>query len=193
MKKFIALLSTYQRTITDFVKRFISGNGELTRRQKKVVHLLVFLCIFALGGFYGYIYGYTEGTGTPPFGPEMVAILPSDIQLTDSAKVVEFVEDDRTNLEKYDVGFNCVEYTFLVARNAHWKGISATPVRLDFGDGSSHMILGFPTVDAGWMFLQVEGKVWISPRVGGMFLNERITGIFYLEDFVWHPIEEVPN
>jgi hypothetical protein len=107
-----------------------------------------------------------------------------------SDTVDDFVEADETHLEEYDVGFNCVEYALLAARNAHWQGIAATVVRLVFEDGTGHMIIGFPTEDVGWRFLQVEGSVWVYPRVGGMFMDKEIVGLYYLSDFVWEPIEE---
>ena len=42
-------------------------------------------------------------------------------------------------------------------------------------------------------FLNPQGNVWISPRVGGMFMNKTIVGLYYLHDFVWKAIEEAPK
>jgi len=167
------------------IKRLTGG---ITKQQ--VASSLLVLAVLFAGGFAGYIYGYQTGTGMFPFFYETEAVVPPDMATASSDTVDDFVAADDTDLEKYDVGFNCVEYALLAARNAHWQGIAATVVRLDFEDGTGHMIIGFPTEDAGWRFLQIEGSIWVYPRVGGMFGDKKIAGLYYLCDFVWEPIEE---
>ena len=157
------------------------------------VSLLLLLAVLFFGGLTGYIYGYENGTGTFPFAGDTKSIIPPGVDAVSSDTVDTFVADDDTHLEEYDVGFNCVEYAFLVARNARWQGISAAVVRLVFADGTAHMIIGFPTEDVGWRFLQIEGSTWIYPRVGGMFADKEIVGLYYLSDFVWEPIEREVN
>ena len=144
------------------------------------------------GGFMGWIAGYQEGSGTMPFGPQGESIIPPGIERTSAAKVVEFVEADETNLIEYGVGFSCEQFSLLTAGNAEWEGIPAYVVRIDFeNEEISHMIVGFPTEDENWKFLDPQGDIWVKPRVGGMFLDKKITGLFYLSDFVWTPLVEV--
>lgn len=162
--------------------------GGITKQQ--IGSTLLVLAVLFAGMFAGYVRGYVVGTGTYPFVSETRSVVPPDVSMAQSSEVDTFVAEDKTSLEQYDVGFNCVEFALLAARNAQWKGIAATVVRLDFSDGTGHMILGFPTEDAGWRFLQVEGGEWVYPHVGGMFGGEKIAGIYYLSDFVWEPIEE---
>jgi len=169
--------------------RDIFGGKNLTRRQK-IVQLISMAMLLYSGVFVGYVYGYVEGTGTMPFGPKGESIVPPELTKTTSNKVVEFVKNDMTDLEQYRHGFNCVEFALLAARNAWWEGVPSVPVRIDFEGGGSHLILGFPTEDKGWMMLNPEGDLFIKPRVGGKFLDKRIMGIFYLHDLVWRPVEE---
>jgi len=157
--------------------------------MKTVANMIVLSFMIYISLFVGYNVGYYQGTGTMPFGPKSESVTPPELEASTSEEVEEFVVLDETELEKYDVGFNCVEFALLQARNAHWKGIPATVVRIDFESGASHWILGFPTVDAGWKFFEPQMNDWIYPRVGGMFTDKKIVGVYYLYDFVWRPIE----
>ena len=170
------------------LKRVLLGREEISWKQRAfrgvALALMLYICAFM-----GFAAGFYEGTGTFPFVVRTQAILPPEIDKTTSAQVTEFVEADPTGLEQYRHGFNCVEFALVAARNAWWAGVSAVPVRLDFTDETAHMILGFPTDDQGWMFLNPEGSKWIKLSVGGKFFDKEIDGIYYLYDLVWEPIE----
>lgn len=129
-------------------------------------------------------------TGTFPFAPSQESIVPPEMQPTVTAEQVEeVIENSTLDLEPYGERNNCVELAFIAARQLWWDGYQATVVKVDFSDGSGHMIVGIPTVDEGWKFLNPQGNVWVSPIVGGMLQDKRIVGLSYLYDFVWMPIE----
>ena len=138
------------------------------------------------------VYGYQWGTGTFPFGSTGQIALPPEMALnTTAAEVLEFVEADPTDIQEYGEGFNCVEFALLTAREAHWAGIPAEVVKVDFSDGFSHMILGYPTID-GWLFVDAQSDVVMQPRVGSELGGRTITGL-YLLGITWTPLEEVNN
>ena len=156
-----------------------------TRRE--IFAGITFSLLACLSLFAGYIIGYYEGSGTTPF-VRTRAILPAGIGRTTSTDVAAFLSEDETKLEQYREGFNCVEFALMAARNAQWKGVAAVPIRLVFDEGA-HWILGFPTQDQGWLFLNPQGELWLKPTVGGKFFDKTIVGVYYLYDFVWKPIE----
>lgn len=159
----------------------------MTKKQIQLC-LLAFLMVFG-GIFIGYCMGYRHGTGLGPFlKPQPSAFLP-DIEVGTFEEVSEFLEEHDISMEDYDIGFNCIEFAFLQARTAHWKGIEAVVVRIILVDETKHAIIGFPTEDEGWVFVEPQSNTRLYPRVGGDFMGQKIVGVYYLYDFVWRPCQ----
>ena len=143
---------------------------------QKSLRVLSLVSLMFLCGFVGGVVGYSQGTGTLPF-VSVESTLPEVFGNSSLADIQEFVESDETNLREYDTGFNCVEYAILMARQAHWEGIPAESIRLTFSDGSAHIILAFPTTDAGWIFIDPGTDTVIKPRVGGQIGGRTIQAV----------------
>jgi len=174
------------------VRGLLFGVEELPKlplRGRIVKSLLtgIFLIVF---GTWAFSFGFFIGTGTLPFGPTVESVLPPEIQPTVTAEQAEAsIRNSPLDLAPYGYRNNCVEMAFVAARQLWWDGYQSTVVRIDFADGSGHMIVGVPTVDEGWKFLDPTGNLWIKPVVGGMWQGKQITGLYYLSNFVWEPIE----
>ena len=183
-------MSSWRRKLQDA----LSGNKNLTKGQKIFTGITMLMLLYA-GGFMGYIYGYQDGTGMFPFGPtDAKSVRPAMMEspLTDLNTVKEFIKSDETDLRQYGVGFNSAEFGLLLARNAHWQGVPAQLVRLDFVDSeTSHMVLAFPTTDAGWVFIEPQSDDMIYPRIGGHWLNKKIEAMWLFDpNRAWVSFEE---
>ncbi|GAJ10551.1 unnamed protein product, partial [marine sediment metagenome] len=125
-----------------------------------------------------------------PFIQPQTILPPAQVEDCTARDVQAFVKSDDTNLREYDVGFNCVEYALLLARNAHWKGIPARVISLRFEDDTPHMILAFLTGDKGWIFIEPRTDEQVYPNVGKIYGGKRITEMLVLRS-QWIPFEEV--
>lgn len=156
-------------------------------RKKVLLYITLAVMVFCSGSL-GAVFGYYQGTGELPF-LQPVAILPEVTNSTTTLVDVKgFLERDKTSEIDYGDNFNCVEFALLVARNAHWSGLPADPARLLFQDGSSHMILVFPTKDEGWIFVDPQNDLVIHPRIGSIYSGKRIVEIDTLR-CRWIPFE----
>lgn len=187
-------------------KDILTGNTSFDRRVRKVlfgveempklplrgrivkgVFMGIFLLVF---GLWSFSFGVFVSTGTLPFGPRTESIVPPEMQSTvTAAQAEQVIEESLLDLASYGERNNCVELAFVAARQLWWGGYQSTVVRIDFSDGSGHMLVGVPTSDEGWKFLDPQGNVWVSPVVGGLWQGKVITGLYYLSDFVWEAIE----
>jgi len=175
------------------LRKFLYGVEELPKLplRGRIVNFIGVVLLLGTMGFYGYTFGFWSGTGTMPFGPKAISILPPEMKATvTSAEAEQAVKDSLLDLAPYGERNNCVELALVAARQLWWDGYQGTVIKIDFGDGTGHMIVGVPTSDEGWKFLNPQGNVWVSPRVGGMWMEKKIVGLYYLYDFVWKPIEE---
>lgn len=172
------------------IKSAFRGENRSPKTQKAVQAFCMAGLLF-VGGLYGYVWGFTEGTGFPPFVSSTPSVLPPEMQteITEEQIVRAIAEEVDLEPVGYGEGNNCIEMALVAARKLHWGGYGGTVVRLDFTDGSGHWLVGVPTVSNTWTFWAPEGEVRVHPRVGGRFLEKTITGMFYLYDFVWKPIE----
>ena len=159
---------------------------------QRVSLITIMLAMALCGGMVGSAYTYYHLTGTLPntYQSSQSISLPDIKSKVTEREVMDFVRADTTNLNKYDIGFNCVEYAFLQARNAQWKSLPAVVTLLDFEGGESHLILAFPTTDAGVVFIDPKLSLEIHPRVGMELGGYKVTEISFMK-IVWIPIEEV--
>lgn len=176
---------------SDRIDRFFFGKEGFPNLsiRYKIVTTFVGIVMIVGSTFLGYSLGYFEGTGLIPFIPEAKAELPPEMKATTVKEVDNFLETNDVSMDEYDIGFNCVEFTLLQARNAHWEGIPAAVVRINLTGETNHMIIGFPIKDTGWLFVEPQENLVVKPRVGGDWLGEKITGLYYLKDFLWEEIK----
>ena len=159
----------------------------LSLRTQRV---LAFFVSVLMSGFLGGLVGYSYATGGEmPFQPTQVIALPTQSENYTSEDVEVFMEADNTELNKYDTGFNCVEYALLLARNAHWQGLPAQVISLTYKEGVGHMILAFATEDKGWLFIEPGTGKKIYPKIGQIYGSRRITEMMILQTR-WIPFEE---
>ena len=158
---------------------------------QRIYLTFIMLGIAFCGGMVGHLYTYYDLTGTfPNTYVEATSIpLPNIEEIPTSAEVLSFVEADDTNLNEYDIGFNCVEYVFLMARNARWEGIPAVVTRIDFVVGSPHLILAFPTEER-IMYIDPQLNIEVYPRIGESLGGCKVTGIYFM-DINWIPLKEI--
>lgn len=174
------------------VRKFLYGVEEFQKlplrgRIVKAISTFMFLVMF---GFLVFNFGFFMGTGTLPFGPTVESTLPPGMQPTVTGEQAEeSIRNSPLDLAPYGDRNNCVEMAFVAARQLWWDGYQSTVIRIDFADGSGHMVVGVPTIDEGWKFLEPNGNLWIKPIVGGMWQGKQITGLYYLYNFIWEPIE----
>lgn len=149
--------------------------------------------LIAIGvvAFVAYVSGYYQGTGAlPRFMAERETVFPPESTTEQTFEnVSNFVAEDTTDQEVPDGDMNCVEYALLLARSAQWKGLDAAVVKLDFEDGTSHMMLMFPTVDRGWIYVEPQTDREFNLAVGKLYDSQIIMGIWVL-GLEWIPIDE---
>jgi hypothetical protein len=145
-------------------------------------------CLCFLFTVIGTIFGYHWGTGIWPFTESQVILPPATSNMTTAADVNTFLASDNTSDYEYKEGFNCAESALMASRNAVWQGIPAGVCKLNFQSGIGHMMLIFPTVDAGWVFVEPQSQSVVHPIIGGVYFGERVTGIDILQ-LSWIPLE----
>jgi len=158
----------------------------LSLRTQRV---LAFSMSVLMSSFLGGVAGFYVGTGEYPFVETQAISLPAQSESYTAEDIKVFVEADNVELNKYDTGFNCVEYALLLARNAHWQGLPAQVISLTYKEGVGHMILAFATEDEGWVFIEPETGKEIYPKIGQIYGSRRITEMMILQTR-WIPFEE---
>lgn len=157
----------------------------------KIQRTILFLITVIVSGLIGGVGGYNFATGGElPFIQTQSILPPGQVEDYTAEDVETFVKSDDTNLSKYDVGFNCIEYALLLARNAHWKGIPAEVISLRYGDNTGHIILAFATGDKGWVFIEPRTDEQVYPDVGKIYEGKRITEMLALRS-IWIPFEDI--
>jgi hypothetical protein len=164
----------------------------LTKRQKIIAYVI--LGLFMIGALYfGYYY---EATGRYPvsFLNKPAYILPPkmDSQCQTYEQVINFVRSDDTDETQYGIGFNCVDATFRMWRNATWKGIRVYPIVIQYDEPPGHMIIVFPTKDRGDIFIEPQNDWQVRPQVGQNYNDRKIRG-FYVLDYAPIPLDNSPQ
>lgn len=165
---------------------------KLTKRQKMVAFVIVGLLMITT--FYFGFYYEATGRYPVPFLNKPAYILPPkmDPQGQTYEQVINFIRSDDTDKTQFGVGFNCVDATFRIWRNATWKGIMAYPIVIQYHEPPGHMIIVFPTKDRGDIFIEPQNDWQVSLRVGQNYNNRRIRG-FYVLDCASIPLDNSPK
>lgn len=94
------------------------------------------------------------------------------------SQVEAFMKADRTRKMKYQKGYNCVDFSWTVMRQAEWQGLLSFAVAIYYEGSSGHMIVGFPTCDKGFVFYEPQNGERIYPRVGKMHDGWKVCSIY---------------
>lgn len=76
----------------------------------------------------------------------------------------QFLINDDTNNRLYSENFTCVDFSYMLVRNAVRKGWMACPVWIKFYGGMSHTIVGFKT-DAGIVYVEPQLDIFVDLQV----------------------------
>ena len=181
-------------TMVSFISKLrnaIQPKKKLTRRQSVVFYVISGLLLAAVI-YFGFYY---ETTGRYPisFLNRTESVLPPKMDSQDQTyeQVIDFIRSDDTDETQYGVGFNCVDATFKIWRNATWEGIIAYPIVMQYDDSSGHMVIAFPTKDRGSVFIEPQNDLQITLRVGKNYNNKKVRG-FYVLDYTPLPLDDSP-
>lgn len=168
----------------------IKPRKKLTKKQS------IILCvIFALFVISIWFVAYYDITGRYPLSflnrPE--SVLPPEMRIEEQTykQVIDFIQSDDTDTISYGVGFNCVDATFRIWRNANWKGIIACPIAIQYNEPPGHMVIAFPTNDRGDVFVEPQNDLQIRPRVGQDYDGRKVRGIYVL-NYTYLPLDDSP-
>ena len=164
---------------------------ELTKKQSIVVYV-IFAFLLILFVWFGSYYDYT-GRWPLSFLNRPESILPPEMRIEEQTykQVIDFIQSDDTDTIPYGVGFNCVDATFRIWRNADWEGIAAYPIVIQYNESPGHMVIAFPTNDRGDVFIEPQNDLQIRPRVEQDYDGRRVRGIYVL-DYDPLPLDDSP-
>ena len=159
---------------------------------KQFIGLCVFLTLAVIGIWF---FGYYSSTGLYPisFFNRQEIVLPPEMHPEEQTykQIMDFIQSDDTNTILYGDGFNCVDATFRIWRNAYWKGIVAYPIVIQYNESPGHMVIGFPTNDKGDIFIEPLSDLQIKLRVGHKYNGQTIKGI-YVVNLDFSPLYDSP-
>jgi hypothetical protein len=168
----------------------IRPRKQLTTRQ--LVALFVMLALFVIAIWFVNYYGIT---GLFPLsflnGPEIV--LPPEMHSEEQTyrQVIDFIQSDDTETIPYGDGFNCVDASFRIWRNAYWQGITAYLIVILYNEPPGHMVIAFPTNDRGDIIIEPQSDLQIRPRVGQDYDERQVKGL-YVFDCDPLPLDDSP-
>ncbi|MBN1643603.1 MAG: hypothetical protein JW856_02120 [Dehalococcoidales bacterium] len=168
-----------------------------TQNKAKNKQIVVFVLILVLVFIGLWFYSSYNSTGLFPVSwlNAQVTVLPpkDNPQNQTYEQVINFIRSDNTDHIPYGVGFNCVDASLKLWRNAEWKGIRAYPIIIQFVDQiTGHVVVGFPTKDRGDVFIEPQNDQQIRLRAGFSY-NGKIVRGFYLWDINPIPIGDSPE
>jgi hypothetical protein len=165
------------------------------RKQLTTKQFIAFCVFLTLGVLAIWFFSYYGSTGLYPFSflnrPEIV--LPPEMHPEEQTykQVFDFIQSDDTETIPYGDGFNCVDATFRIWRNAYWEGIAAYPIVIEYNESPGHMVIVFPTSDRGDIIIEPQGDLQIRPRVGQDYDGRQVKGIYVFDcDFL--PLDDSP-
>jgi len=168
------------KAVISKIQDVIKPRKKLTRKQSIIVCVIFVVFMIAVVWFVSYY----EETGRYPLAflnrPE--SILPPEMHSKEqtSQQVIDFIQSDDTDAIPYGFGFNCVDATFRIWRNATWKGTTAYPIVVQYNESLGHMVIAFPTNDRGDVFIEPQSDLQIRLRAGQNYNGRRIRGIYVL-------------
>lgn len=151
-------------------------------RNYRVRVVSLFVVITMVSTFLGYLLGVWQITGTSPFSLEKSRSIlpPADPTEVTIEQVEEYLDVSKPEYTAYGEGFNCVESAILAARDASWAGMLVEIFRLVGTDSIDHMIIGFPTAEGAWIFVEPQTGSVVDIQVGKYYMGEEITEIYVL-------------
>lgn len=108
-------------------------------------------------------------------------------------KVMSFINSDDTDSIPYEEGFNCVDSVMRVWTNARWQGIIAFPIAIQYNEPPGHMVIGFPTIDKGDVFIETENDQRIRLKVGQNYGFRKIRGFYFMDTYHFVPLANSPE
>jgi hypothetical protein len=165
------------------------------KKQRKIIILFILLLLITMTGTY--FNDYYSSTGLLPIFSlnNSKTILTPELHITEQTydQVMEFIKDDDTDSIEYSEGFNCVDASFRLWRNAAWKGIGCYLIKIMFKDSETHhMEVVFPTIDKGDIIIDPPTDIQGRPRVGELFFDKVVSGIYVL-DIICIPVDGSPE
>jgi len=176
------------------VQDVIKLRKKLTKKQSiglgVVFALIVFLLVVTTWVDY-----YYDKTGRYPFSslnrPEYILPPESLSEKQTYEQVIDFIRSDDTDTIPYEFGFNCIDATFRIWRNATWKGITSYPIVVQYNELPGHMVISFPTNDRGDVFIEPQNDLQIKLRVGQNYNGRMVKGIYAL-GYAPVPLDDSP-
>lgn len=112
--------------------------------------------------------------------PEYILPPQPDLENQPYQMVIEFIQTDDTNEMPYEDGFNCLDATLRLWRNASWEGLAAIPVMITYEEPPNHMIIAFWTIDKGNIFIEPQNDKQVILNVNEFYNGRRIKGYYYM-------------
>lgn len=161
----------------------------MTHIKRALPTFAMLVCV----GLTSYLYGFSDASGgsLPWFQASEYILPPEPVEQT-SQEVACFVEEDATDEQPYDEGFNCIDYALAVSRAASWKGIETEIVRVDYATPPSHAVIAFPTTDRGVVFYETQTDHEVQLSVGKVYNGRVVTSLSVMR-IVWVPLEDWSN
>jgi hypothetical protein len=113
------------------------------------------------GSEQGYKKGYDEGYSVG-YSAGLNDSMPHKYTLRDPtySEAIAFIGWDETNLKKYipeNFEYVCIDFAIDVCKNAQARNLRCHVVELVFKNAiGAHMIVGFNTIDRGWIFIEPQ-------------------------------------
>ena len=95
-------------------------------------------------------------------------------------EMVDFIRKDRTDEREYIEGkYECRHFARDVCNNAEDEGIRCALVLVDFEEGS-HAIVGFNTVDKGFVYIEPQTDEEVEIEVGKKYMGLTVKGVLII-------------
>ena len=95
-------------------------------------------------------------------------------------EMVDFIRKDRTDEREYIEGkYECRHFARDVCNNAEDEGIRCALVLVDFEEGS-HAIVGFNTVDKGFIYIEPQTDEEVEIEVGKKYMGLTVKGVLII-------------
>ena len=174
------------------MKNFQPINTLNNKKISRETWIFVFLLIIITAGFF--IWSQRTQTYNQPYELTNTSILPQiiDRQNQTYAQVKDFLKSDDTDQIPYGEGFNCVDVSYRLMRNANWKGLNASLVVIQYSEIPGHMIVAFPIENHKLVLIEPQSDQAVSISVGKEY-NGRLVSGFYVVSDIYLPIGDSPE